>query len=291
MKSMTGFGRGSASSDQFYAAFEISSVNRKQLDVRFSAPKEALFLDSMIRKKVSEKLTRGSVQVSINFRILDSSFQSISINESLIEQYKNELTKVQQKFSIAGEVTLDQLLALPDVFSESQTSLPVADVWTVVEQALEQALNHLIDNRNQEGLALQNDFILRQANLSGVFSGIEKQAPQVKQNYQEKLLSRLQEAGLPIDLEDERLLKEIAIFADKSDISEELVRLIAHLEKFTELIHKQEAVGRELDFLMQECSREINTIGSKASDQLINQAVVSFKAELERCREQIQNVE
>ena len=291
MKSMTGFGRGMASNSQLKATVELATVNRKQLDIRFAVPKEAPFLEQLVRQTVSEQLSRGVINVGLKFELLSADNQAVKINQAALQGYASQLEKIRETVPNLAPISLPELLELPGVLDTNADLYEEESTKALVGEALNEAIEKLIADRLDEGLKLKDDLLERLAILDKVRVEILERSPLVQQDYREKLVARIEEAKIDLGIDDERLLKEVAFFADRSDITEENVRLEAHLNKFAELIERTEPVGRELDFLMQEINREINTTGSKANDQSIGQNVVIFKAELERCREQIQNME
>lgn len=291
MKSMTGFGRATAQNTQLKVSIELATVNRKQLDIRFAVPKEAPYLEAVVRHAISKKISRGVINVGLKFEILFSNNQAAKINQTALQGYATQLEKVRKNIPSLAPISISELLELPGVLEANDSLYEEEMTKKLVSEALEQALEKLIIDRLDEGLKLKKDLDERLQILDKLRLAILERSPIVQQNYREKLIARIEEAKITLEVDDERLLKEVAFFADRSDITEENVRLEAHLNKFAELMAKEDAVGRELDFLMQEINREINTTGSKANDQEIGQNVVIFKSELERCREQIQNVE
>ncbi|HTV75493.1 MAG TPA: YicC/YloC family endoribonuclease, partial [Candidatus Baltobacteraceae bacterium] len=208
------------------------------------------------------------------------------------EAYALELSRLARQLKISGNVTLDQIIRAPGVFQSDQELVEADKVWPAVEKALVQALAALVKMREREGANLERDLAGRIAIMRKAVEKIRRQAPLTAENYRQQLLERIKSAGLEnIAPDDERLLKEVVLFADRSDIAEELTRLQSHFQQFDDCRKSSEPVGRTLDFLAQEMNREINTIGSKANDGVISREVVTLKAELERFREQAQNVE
>ncbi|MBW8863987.1 MAG: YicC family protein, partial [Verrucomicrobia bacterium] len=210
----------------------------------------------------------------------------------LAKSYAAELAKLAKTLKLSGEVTLDQVLRAPGVFQTDEELAEEEDLWPAVEKALNQALAALLKMREREGAHLAKDLTARIGVMRSAVDKVQKQVPVTAENYRQNLLERIKAAGLEnIAPDDERLLKEIVLFADRSDISEELTRLQSHFQQFADCAKAKEPVGRTLDFLAQEMNREINTIGSKANDAVISREVVTLKTELERFREQAQNVE
>ncbi|HEX7654331.1 MAG TPA: YicC/YloC family endoribonuclease, partial [Verrucomicrobiae bacterium] len=214
------------------------------------------------------------------------------INQELAKDYAAEFARLSKTLKLGGEVTLDQVLRAPGVFQTDEQLAESEDLWPVVEKALNTALSALLKMREREGAHLAKDLSARIAIMQKAVAVVQKQAPLTAENYRQNLLERIKAAGLDsIAPDDERLLKEVVLFADRSDISEELTRLQSHFTQFADCVKSKEPVGRTLDFLAQEMNREINTIGSKANDAVISREVVTLKTELERFREQAQNVE
>jgi uncharacterized protein (TIGR00255 family) len=210
----------------------------------------------------------------------------------MAKSYATELARLAKSLKISGEVSLDQILRAPGVFQSDEELVDAENIWPAVEKALKPALASLVKMREREGAHLAEDLTARIGIMRESVGKIQKQAPQTAENYRQSLLERIKNAGIEnIAPDDERLLKEIVLFADRSDISEELTRLQSHFKQFEDCRKSKEPVGRTLDFLAQEMNREINTIGSKANDAIISREVVTLKTELERFREQVQNVE
>jgi len=214
------------------------------------------------------------------------------INLPLARAYAAELNRLARQLKLAGEVTLDQLIRAPGVLQTDEELVEAETIWPIVEKALKAALAALVKMREREGAHLAQDLAARIALMRKAVGKIQKQAPLTAENYRQQLIERIRSAGLEsLAPDDERLVKEIVLFADRSDISEELTRLQSHFQQFEDCQKSKEPVGRTLDFLAQEMNREVNTIGSKANDAVISREVVTLKAELEKFREQAQNVE
>jgi uncharacterized protein (TIGR00255 family) len=293
MKSMTGYGRGECARDGFKVTVELSSVNRKQAEVSVTLPRELELLEAPLRDVINRAIARGRVNVRVSLHSADGKFavrQHIDVN--LAKAYAAELAKLAKQLKLSDAVTLDQVVRAPGVFQTDEELAGSGDLWPAVEKALNQGLAALLKMREREGAHLAKDLTLRIGVMQKAVALVQKQAPTTAENYRKNLLERIKAAGLEnIAPDDERLLKEIVLFADRSDITEELTRLQSHFTQFADCCKSNEPVGRTLDFLAQEMNREINTIGSKANDAIISREVVTLKAELERFREQAQNVE
>ncbi len=290
---MTGYGRGECVQGGFKVTVELSSVNRKQAEVSVTLPRELELLEAPIREVIHRAVARGRVNVRVSLHAAAGKGSARKhIDVALAKAYAAELAKLAKQLKLSGEVTLDQVLRAPGVFQTDEELAGSEDVWPAVEQALNQGLAALLKMREREGAHLGRDLASRVSVMQKAVAHVQKQAPETARNYRQNLLDRIKSAGLEnIDPTDERLLKEVVLFADRSDIAEELTRLQSHFTQFADCCKSREPVGRTLDFLAQEMNREINTIGSKANDAVISREVVTLKAELERFREQAQNVE
>jgi len=290
---MTGYGRGECAQDGFKVTVELSSVNRKQAEVSVTLPRETEMLEAQIRDAIHRAVARGRVNVRVSFHAAAGRLSARKhLNPDLAKAYAAELAKLAKTLKLSGEVTLDQVLRAPGVFQTDEELAGTENLWPAVEKALHQSLAALLKMREREGAHLAKDLTARIGIMRAAVEKVQQQAPQTAENYRQQLLERIKSAGLEnIAPDDERLLKEIVLFADRSDISEELTRLQSHFQQFADCCKSKEPVGRTLDFLAQEMNREINTIGSKANDAVISREVVTLKAELEKFREQAQNVE
>jgi uncharacterized protein (TIGR00255 family) len=293
MKSMTGYGRGECSQDGFKITVELSSVNRKQSEISINLPRELEVLEAPIRDVINRHISRGRLTARVALHAGGTNFSArMHLNVPLAKAYARELNRLARQLKLPDSVTLDQLARAPGVLQTDEDIFEEENFWPAVERALKKALVALVKMREREGAHLSQDLLRRVSIMRKAVSAIQKQAPKVAERYREQLVTRIQTAGLetpPAD--DERLLKEVVYFADRSDISEELTRLQSHFKQFDDCLRSKESIGRTLDFLAQEMNREVNTIGSKANDSLISREVVTLKAELEKFREQAQNVE
>jgi uncharacterized protein (TIGR00255 family) len=293
MKSMTGYGRGEHTQEGYKISAEVSTVNRKQAEINIYLPRELEPLEARVRTEVNKRVARGRVTVRITLHAGESALaKGAQINSGLAKAYARELKKLASDLKISSELTLDTLVRAPGIF-QADTALDDADhFWPAIASALENALESCVKMRVREGVHLAKDLKGRIVAMRKGVGKVQKEAPAMLERYREQLRQRIRDAGLPLPPEeDERLQKEIIYFADRSDISEELTRLESHFQQFDECSKSEEPVGRTLDFLAQEMNREVNTIGSKANDSAIAREVVILKTELEKFREQVQNVE
>lgn len=290
---MTGHGRGECARDGFKITVELSSVNRKQTEISTNLPREMEMLEAPIRETVHQHVARGRVTVRVALHsAAGRATARMHLDADLAKAYARELSKLAKELKLAGPVTLDHLVRAPGVFQTDEDLAEAETLWPAVEKALKQSLVALVKMREREGAHLSEDLTARVNTMRDAVGRVEKQAPESAARYRNNLIERIKSAGLPAPAhDDERLLKEIVFFADRSDITEEVTRLKSHFKQFADCLKTKEPVGRTLDFLAQEMNREINTIGSKANDAVIAREVVTLKTELERFREQVQNVE
>ena len=290
---MTGYGWGERAEDGFKITVEVSSVNRKQSEISVLLPRELEVLEAQIRDEINRRIARGRLTARVSFHTAeDRNAARAHINKPLAQAYARELTRLAKELNLEGAVSLDLLMRAPGVVQSNEEMADAEDFWPAVDKALRQALEMMLKMRLREGANLQKDLCQRISTMRKAVARVQKQAPQVQERYREQLIERIKSAGLEeVALDQERLLKEVVYFADRSDISEELTRMQSHFQQFDDCLQSKEPVGRMLDFLAQEMNREINTIGSKANDGLISREVVILKTELEKFREQAQNVE
>ncbi len=293
MKSMTGYGRGDSSAKGVQLAVEISSVNRRQVEVAVSLPNELDSLEADLRKIVLASVARGRVSGRVTLqRPSGKANRSILINEAQAEAYKKALAKLADGMGLRDDLSLETILRLPGVMEAGEDEVDPVAMLPTLKRALGLALGQLQDMRSKEGANLARDLAKRLASLRRITKRVAKRAPKVVEHHRTRLLERLAKADIDVaDADDERFLREVVYFTDRSDISEELTRLESHFDQVDGCLISNEPVGRKLDFLAQEMFREVNTIGSKANDSEISQEVVTLKTELEKIREQVQNVE
>jgi uncharacterized protein (TIGR00255 family) len=290
MRSMTGYGRGTATFDGRQVAVELSSVNRKTAEISLSLPRALLELEPRVRDEINAHISRGRLTVAVGLHMKGAEKKS-AINLPAAKAYRDQLKALRLSLKLEGEITLDHVLRGPGVLDSESLEVEIEQAWMALHKALKSALDQFVKMRKQEGDALAADLRKRTLAIQRHVKTIGVLAPKVMEHHRGSLLERAAKAGLEIGDSDERLLKEIVFFADRSDISEELTRLRSHLDQFFGQLAKDEPVGRTLDFLLQEMFRETNTIGNKANFLAISQIVVGMKTELEKLREQVQNIE
>jgi uncharacterized protein (TIGR00255 family) len=288
---MTGYGRGEVDHAGTKISVELNSVNRKQSDIVINLPRDFAAFEPRIRQVINEKISRGRMNVMIGLQEGANGAGALALDTELARSYHAAMLTLQKELDAPGEITIGTILQAPGVMRSPEHSIKPEEAWPAVQQALGTALGELIKMREREGKHLAKDLIHRLKTLRQATKEIRALYPDVVKKYRATLRERLKKAGLDLPLDDERLLKEVTIFADRSDISEELTRLESHLAQFAHHLRKNEPVGRTLEFITQEIFRELNTLGAKSNDAEISQRVVACKSELEKIREQILNLE
>jgi uncharacterized protein (TIGR00255 family) len=288
MKSMTGHGRGDAIAKGFRVVAECFSVNRRQGEVALAVSRELAWIEPRVREEVLKRISRGKVQVSLYLERTSQS-TTVFIDKRRAAEFLNEARSLQKELNLGGVISLETILAAPGVLCTEDTT--GQELWPLVSRALGAALDGLLAMRIREGTYLKKELTRGVASMIGLLRRVRVLAPRVPKRQRELLLRRLQTANLPADVLDPRVTTEIAIFAERCDITEELARLESHLAQFREHLESDGPVGRTLEFLAQEMGREWNTAGAKANDAKISLLVVEAKAKLDRVREQLANVE
>lgn len=291
VRSMTGFGRGEAVRERYKATVEARTVNHRFLDVAIRLPKAACAFEDKLRGMVGARLTRGRVDVFVGLEEVGEGRRPVKVDIPLARGYQQALEELRSELGLPGEVTLATLLDMPGVVAVQETTDPEA-VWAALEAAATAALAEIVAMREAEGERLAADLKGRLAEVAERVGAVEARAPEVAVEFRERLEQRVREALGEVPLDEGRLLQEVALLSDRLSIAEELVRLRSHLVEAGRMLDGPESsVGRKFEFLLQEMNREINTIGSKANDVQIAREVIAVKAELEKLREQVQNIE
>ena len=292
VKSMTGFGKGDFRVDDKYFQVELKSVNHRYMDISIRLPKIFNYLEENIRNLIKSYLQRGRIEVYITYKNTGSSDVKMEIDMLLAREYLNLLLEMEKNLSIRNDITTSLIAGFPDVIKIEKREEDEGEIWQCLQGALDDALIKFVSMREKEGDKLKADMLKRLDRTDDFLMQIENRSPIIVQEYRQKLTDRIEEIlSEQFDLDDTRIATEVALFADKSNITEEIVRLHSHIEQFTKILEENDAVGRKLDFLLQEMNREINTIGSKANDLIIANLVINIKSELEKMREQVQNIE
>ncbi len=288
---MTGFGRGSFATHKWHAGVEASTVNRKQAEVVVQLPRELAELEAPIRKLAQAHISRGRLQLSVTLTCASGAAPAIQVNEPLARAFREAFTTLSSATGHLVEPAAADYLRQPGILDIGSSNIDPAEAWLAIEPALQSALQALSAMRDAEGAHLRDDLLARLTTLEQHAATFASAAPDRPIRQRDLLLKRLADSGLALDPADDRVMKEIALFADRCDISEELTRLASHIARFREYLDAAEPPGRSLDFLCQELFRECNTVGSKANDAAIAHTVVEAKTELEKIREQVQNIE
>ena len=288
IKSMTGFGKGEGGG----FVVEMRSVNHKFLDLSIKLPRQLLPLEGRVKKVISERFSRGRVDVYVTRGGAEEPARELRLDTSAAAQYIKILMELKDTFSLPGEVDMTLLTAYgKDIVTEAEIEEDIEAAWPLLETAIAGSMDGLAAMRAVEGETLAADISVRAAAIGSNITEVGKRAPQVVTEYAAKLKDRVKKLSEGVDVSEDRLAQEVALFADRCDITEEIVRAGSHLAQLDTMLKEDVAVGRKMDFLIQEINRELNTIGSKASDQDMARRVVEMKSELEKIREQAQNIE
>jgi len=288
---MTGYGKGEAQADSVAITVEIKTVNHRYADITAKLPRSLMALENEIRRQAGQVLRRGKVDLFINFGQAEESSVVPVLNRPLALAYRDIFTQLRNELGLSGGVTLELIAAQRDVIQLCEAESSAETLQHCLLEALQRALEQVVAMRRTEGEATAADLRDRLAQLESLLGHVELRAPMIPQEWQAKLTERLTRLQQNLEWEPQRVAQEIAIYADRCDISEELVRFRSHMGQFRALFDDAEPVGRRMDFLVQELNREVNTMGSKSNDADLTRLVVAMKAELEKVREQVQNVE
>ncbi|MBQ7976913.1 MAG: YicC family protein [Clostridia bacterium] len=290
IKSMTGYGRCEDILSERKITVEIKSVNNRFSDYNIKIPRHMLFLEDKIRKCVSEHITRGKVDIYVNIESYADDSE-VYLNEPVAKQYIEAAKKLRDTFALADDITTMSICRFGDVFRMERAEVNEEELWSDVHCVLSRALENFIAMRSREGERIYQDLKARVDFMSDLARQVDERSPEVVAEYKERLYQKIKETLENREIDEARVLTEVALFADKVAINEETVRLASHFEEYYQILDSDEPAGRKLDFLIQEINREVNTIGSKANDLFITKTVVTLKGEIEKMREQIQNIE
>lgn len=291
LRSMTGFGRGKSKEGLLELTVDIKTLNHRYLDVYIRLPRQFMYLEEKIREKISNILIRGKIEVFINIEDFSDQINEVQIDENLASLYYDALRRIKDKFSLRDDISVSLLSRFPDVLKLKKSDKIEDVLWKSLEPILDEALESLLIMREKEGLALKDSMIEKIGNIETKSKEIIKLADNITHEYKEKLVSRLGDLLDNETIDQNRVATEIAIFADRCCIDEEIVRMESHVNQFKEILTEGVGIGKKLDFLIQEMIREVNTMGSKSSDVTITKTVVEIKSEIEKIREQVQNIE
>lgn len=290
--SMTGFGRGEYKDDNYYFLVECRTINHKYSDINIRLPRKISFLEDKVRNLIKDYVKRGRADVFIKLELTGSEDVNLKFDEKLADQYYNILTQIKERYSMEDEISIMNIAKFPDVVRTEEKEDDEDLLWNMLEQAVKSSMEKLTEMRMAEGKKLAEDIKMRCGLLREYIDRIEEYSETVVVEYKEKLNTRIKEfLDNPEIIDENRIAMEVAIYADKSNITEEIVRFKSHIAQLKSTIDRDDSIGRKIDFLIQEMNRETNTIGSKSSDLEITNTVVEIKSELEKIREQIQNIE
>lgn len=287
IKSMTGYGKGEGGG----YVVEMRSVNHKFLDLSMKIPRSMAALEGRIKKAVGDRFSRGRIDVYITQSAGEAAGRSIRLDAGTASSYVAALTELKGRFGLAGDIDLGMLAGFKDIIIEEETPVDMEDVWAAIAGPLDDCMDALDDMRAREGESLASDISSRAGMLASNIDEIESRSPAVVAEYREKLVGRIARLSEGMEIDPARLAQEVALMADRCDVTEEVVRARSHFAQLAGMIASGVPAGRKMDFLIQEINREVNTIGSKASDKEAAHRVVDMKAELEKIREQVQNIE
>lgn len=291
IKSMTGYGRAQASVDGSDILVEIKSVNNRYYDFSARLPRMYGYLEEKLKSFLSGSISRGKIEVSVSIYNNTGKDEEITLNLDVANGYINALRNANESLGLTDDITLSQVSRFPDVFIVKKIIEDEESVWNNIRPVAEEAVSKFVSMRETEGAKMKDDLLSRLDFILKEVEKVEIQSPKTTENYRNRLYQKLKEVLSDNNIDEQRIVTEAAIFSEKIAVDEETVRLRSHISQFKELLETSEPVGRKLDFLVQEMNREANTIGSKAQDVAITKIVVDIKSEIEKIREQIQNIE
>ena len=291
IKSMTGFGRGHKVLNGRDITVEIRSVNHRYYEFSSRLPRSLNYVEERLKSLLQGRISRGKVEVSVLLNNVEAADEKITINRDVVREYIEALRSVKGEFGLTDDLALSNVLRIPDAFTVVKTETDEEQLWEDIKSTAEEALEHFISMRENEGARMKQDVLSRLAKIEEWVGVVETRSPQVVEDYRKRLYDKMCEVLSSSNIDENRILLEAGIFSEKTAVDEETVRLRSHLAQLDSLLAGGGAIGRKLDFLIQEINRECNTTGSKCSDITIARDVVDMKAEVEKIREQIQNIE
>lgn len=292
IQSMTGFGRSEKETKEYKITVEMKSVNHRYCDFGIKLPKKISFLESNIRMLLKQSISRGKLDLFITYEDYKENTKCVMYKSDIASQYLEHFKKMADEFDIENDITVSKLAHFPDVFALEEQIVDEEEIWTALESVLLEGVEQLIKARQKEGEALKTDLLNKLQDMELELEEIEKQAPLLLEQYKKKLEEKVKELMGQKDIDDNRIAMEVILYADKTCIDEEVVRLKSHIATMKETLSSEEnSIGRKLDFIAQEMNREANTILSKANDVTISNRGITLKTEIEKIREQIQNIE
>ncbi len=291
LKSMTGYGRAQKIINGRDILVEIRSVNHRYYEYSSRIPRTYSYIDEKLKALLKTSISRGKVEIAVTINNIEGKDTEIAINKGAAEGYVNALRSVSAELGLEDDLTLSKLIKLPDIFNIQKTPDDEEQIWSDVSSVADEAIANFVNMRSTEGERLKADVNEKADGILAMVAEVEKLSPITVENYRNRLFKKLSEVLEAKDIDEQRILTEAAIFSEKIAVDEETVRLRSHISQLKTMLDGEEAVGRKLDFIVQEMNREVNTIGSKAQDLNITKLVVDMKADIEKIREQIQNIE
>ncbi len=293
VNSMTGFGRAELSNEKYRMLVEIKAVNHRYLDMSIKLPKKFCLFESRVRNLMKEYASRGKLDIFISYEDYSGEQLTLQYNRRLAQEYMEYFRQISEEFQIENDIRVSHLARLPEVFTMEQAEEDEEQLWQLLEEALRQAAREFAAQRSREGERLKADLLEKLSGMEKLVSFVEARSPEIVTEYRERLEARIRELLADASVDENRLLTEAAVFADKTCVDEETVRLRSHITGMWEALEaaSSESVGRKLDFLAQEMNREANTILSKCSDREVSATAIQLKTEIEKIREQVQNIE
>ena len=291
IRSMTGFGRDHRIIDGKEYLVEIRSVNSRYYEFNAKLPRQYMFLEEKLKSLVKSKMSRGKGEVSLSIYNITSNDTAVSINDGVVENYINVLRAAGEKFGLSDDLSVSTIFRMTDAFNIVRAEADEDKIWENVKLTAETALDKFVQMRETEGAKRKDDILEKLANVEAMTAKVIEYAPETVTAYREKLFAKMQEILENKQIDEQRILLEAGIYAEKIAVDEETVRLKSHFVQFRDMMNSDEPIGRKLDFLVQEINREVNTTGSKAQDLRVTRLVVDMKSEIEKIREQIQNIE
>lgn len=291
IKSMTGFGRGHQVLNGRDITVEIRSVNHRYYEFSSRLPRSLGYVEDKLKTLLQGRISRGKVEVSVMINNVEAADEKITINHEIVKEYIDAMRSVKDEFGLVDDLSLSNILRIPDAFTVVKTETDEEQLWEDIRSTAEEALEHFISMRENEGERMKQDVLSRLAKIEEWVGVVETRSPMVVEDYRKRLYDKMCEVLSSTNIDENRILMEAGIFSEKTAVDEETVRLRSHIAQFRGMLESGEPVGRKLDFLVQEMNRETNTIGSKVQDIEVTRIVVDQKSEIEKIREQIQNIE
>ncbi len=291
VKSMTGFGRAVKELDGYVIAVELKSVNHRYFEFSSRCPRQYGFIEDKLKSFINSRVSRGKIECFVSIDALNTESADVAVNNTLASAYVKALKEISSTYGLKEDFGASTIARFPDVLVVRRAEEDEEKIWNLVKSVADEAVDKFIEMRAAEGKKMYDDVYSRSQFILDVVSFIEERSPETVKEYNDKLVERVHDLLGDVSLDEGRILQEVAVYADKVAVAEETVRLRSHIDQLRKFLDSDEAVGRKMDFLVQEINRETNTIGSKCNDVAIARKVVDIKAEIEKIREQIQNIE